>query len=63
MKFKVMRDLQWPFAARVFDESGKQVCSIAPYRYGSNEKCVADVDANPENAPWLEMLKRIGGVA
>lgn len=60
MKFKVMRDLQWPFYAQVFDEAGKRVCAISPHAYSTADKSQADVDARPENASWLEILKKIG---
>jgi len=62
MKFKVMRDLQWPFYAQVFDEDGKRVCAISPHAYSTADKRQFDVDSRPENASWLEMLKKIGGV-
>jgi len=61
MKFKVCRDTCWPFYAQVFDETGKRVCAISPHAYSTSDKSQAAVDARPENAPWLEMLNRIGG--
>ena len=62
MKFTVVRDRHWPFYAQVFDETGTRVCAISPHSYSTSDKSQADVDARPENAPWLEMLKKIGGV-
>jgi len=60
MKFAVYRNLHWPFAASVFDENSKHVCFIQPHTYSTKDKTPADVDAHPENAAWLEMLKNIG---
>ncbi len=62
MKFKVYRELHWPFRATVFDQDERHICSINPHTYSTKDKSMADVDAHPNNAAWLEMLKLIGGV-